>query len=299
MARMHWIGVAALGLLLTGCVSQEKYNAMKLDRDQAQAQLAAAQNDLSAARAEADAYKRQIEAMAKDGPASAGLIKNLTDQNSELQKQIADLREQYAKALAMQGQGVGPLPADVRDALMAFARENPDLVEFDAARGIVKFKSDVTFALGSADLTPQAKQVIDRFAQILGSSASSFELLVAGHTDNLPVSNPATIAKGHKDNWYLSAHRAIAVAKELIGQRINANRLGVAGYADQRPVASNASDSGRSQNRRVEVLILPAKGASNVAGSTPKVAPLKPVLNKDSGPKDTAHPQPPKPMFNK
>ena len=59
------------------------------------------------------------------------------------------------------------LPEPLSNELSEFARQNPDLVDFDAARGIVKFKSDVTFSSGSAEVTPKAKEVIARFSQIL------------------------------------------------------------------------------------------------------------------------------------
>ena len=116
-------------------------------------------------------------------------------------------------------------------------------------------------------------------------AASGYELMVAGHTDSTRVSRPETIAAGHKDNWYLSAHRAIAVGGELQSQRVNAQRLAVVGYADQRPVASNSSDSGRAQNRRVEVLILPTtvRGGAAVAGSGAGQA-----INKDTTADTTA-----------
>src|SRR5207237_6962717 len=123
---------------------------------------------------------------------------------------------------ALNRPGGNALPEQVSNALSDFARQNPDLVDFDSARGIVKFKSDLTFATGSADVTGNAKQAIARFSQILNSSAASgYELIVAGHTDNTRVVNEATIRAGHKDNWYLSAHRAISVGSELISQRIN------------------------------------------------------------------------------
>ena len=61
-------------------------------------------------------------------------------------------------------------------------------VDFDSARGIVKFKSDITFTSGSADLTPRAAEAISRFAGILNSAAAGgYELQVAGHTDNQQV----------------------------------------------------------------------------------------------------------------
>src|SRR5207248_2241253 len=148
-------------------------------------------------------------------------------------------------------------------------------------------KSDVTFASGDATVTSRAKEVIGRFSQILNSpAANGYELMVAGHTDNTRVSNPSTLKNGHLDNWYLSAHRAITVGAELRQHNVNPQRLAVVGYADQRPVASNASESGKAQNRRVEVLILPTTIRSSSfasSGNTPAAAPRRAVnMNKDA-----------------
>jgi chemotaxis protein MotB len=290
MARKHLLTLAAVTLLAGGCVSQEKYNALKLDRDRYAEQLGQAQNEASSARSEADAYKNQLAALGNSGTSKEAMILNLTNQNSELQRQIDDLNRKYAEAVSKVG-AASPLPEKLTSELSEFARQNPDLVDFDAARGIVKFKSDVTFSPGSAEVTPKAKEAISRFAQILNSpTASGYELMVAGHTDNTNVVNPATIQAGHKNNWYLSAHRAIAVGNEMMSDRVNAQRLAVTGYADQRPIASNASESGKAQNRRVEVLILPTqvRSTGGTVASTP-AAPAAPkkakqTFNKDATP---------------
>ena len=294
MARMHHrLGlVIALGLttLTTGCaVSQEKYNALKLDRDRLAEQLGNAQNQTSIARSEADALKGQLGMIGQGGNGKDAMILNLTATNAELQKQLDDINRRYADAVGKVGTGMA-LPEALTNELSAFAAQNPDLVSFDAQRGIVKFKSDVTFATGSAEVKPQAKEAITRFAQILNSpTASGYELMVAGHTDNTRVANPATIQAGHKDNWYLSAHRAISVGQELTRSNVNPQRLAVTGYADQRPVGSNASEGGKQQNRRVEVLILPTtvRGgpvSTPVAGGNNRPAAPAPRLNKDVPP---------------
>jgi chemotaxis protein MotB len=194
------------------------------------------------------------------------------------------------------------LNPELNNALTEFARQNPDLVDFDSTRGVVKFKSDVTFATGSAELTSQAKVAIDRFATILNSpAATQYELMVVGHTDNTPVQHQATIAAGHKDNWYLSAHRAISVGQELMHTGVSGSRMEVAGFADQRPIASNATPAGKQQNRRVEVLILPTtvRSSSFASESTPRSnnrrANRPQQFNKDGGTAET----PQRPMFNK
>jgi chemotaxis protein MotB len=306
MARMrHIVSLAAVSLALTGCVPQEKYAALKLDRDRLAEQLGKSEGETKQAQAEADAYKRQLDAFTNSGTNRDALAKNLMDQNASLQAQLDALNAKYADAVNKIGTGGTALPATLSNELSAFAAQNPDLVEFDATRGIVKFKSDVTFAVGDATVTSKAKDVLSRFAAILNSGgASNYELLVAGHTDSAPVVNPETIRKGHKDNWYLSAHRAITVSEELIADGVSSRRLGAVGYADQRPIASNGSESGKQQNRRVEVLILPtsARGTGPGVASTPTRTntassshkrPTAPALNKDTAATET------KPMFNK
>lgn len=290
MARMsHFVGVATLAFLLTGCVAQEKYNALKLDRDGLAEQLGKAQTEASSARAEAESYKSQLSALMSNGGNLQGLVANLQQQNANLQAQLDDINRRYADAMGKVGTGVA-LPPALSNELQQFANQNSGLVDFDSARGIVKFKSDVTFATGSAELTPKARDVITRFAQILNSDAASrYDLMIAGHTDNTRVVNPATINAGHKDNWYLSAHRAIAVTAVLLSHSVSPQRLACVGYADQRPIASNASESGKAQNRRVEVLILPTQGRPAVATTPMKSTPKKdstadvnmnPALNK-------------------
>jgi chemotaxis protein MotB len=284
---LHLVGVAALLFTLTGCVAQEKYNALKLDRDGLAEQLGKSQNDASTARAEADSYKQQLASLMSSGGNMGGLVTNLQQQNANLQAQLDEMNRRYSDAMKMSG-GSSALPAALSSELTQFANSNPDLVDFDAARGIVKFKSDVTFARGDATLQPKAREVIQRFASILNSAgASGYELLIAGHTDSSPVTNPATKQAGHKDNWFLSSHRAISVGEELIGHGTNAQRIGVVGYADQRPVASNASEAGKAQNRRVEVLILPSQVRNSNIASTPTPSrqqsqPTRQPMNKDS-----------------
>jgi len=280
----HIIGTALIGFALVGCVSQEKYNALKLERDGLTEQLAKADSDAKSARVEADSYKNQLALLNQNGGSLTGLVENLRQQNAALQAQYNELNSKYAEVMNRPAGGMA-LPEPLSNELSAFARQNPDLVDFDAARGIVKFKSDVTFSSGSAEVTQKAKDAITRFSQILNSpAAQGYELLIAGHTDNQKVSNPDTIKHGHIDNWYLSSHRAITVSQELRKDNVNPQRMGVVGYAEQRPVASNTTSAGQAQNRRVEVLILPTtvKSTTVVEAAPAQKAPAKKSLNKDT-----------------
>lgn len=302
MTRMSkLIGFTLLSLSVTGCVSQEKYAALKLDRDQLAERLGQSDSQISSLTVERDAYKDQRDRLMSGSGNSQALVANLTQQLGALQGQYDALNRQYEEALKNSNIAT-PLPPQVTDALNKFAEENPDLVDFDSARGIVKFKSDITFNSGSSDLTPRAAEAINRFASILNSAAASgYELQVAGHTDNQLVRNESTIRKGHKDNWYLSAHRAISVSEAMQKDGVSPARLAVMGYADQHPIADNNSTGGRAQNRRVEVLILPTKARSmpsvaNTGSSSPRTSrrsgPIRQDLNKDAAADKT-------PVFNK
>jgi chemotaxis protein MotB len=257
----QFVILASAASMLGGCVAADKYKALEKERDEYSSRLAQAEKENSTLRDKSKMLQQQLEALLAARGDESSLLATLKKQNADLMSQLDIINRKYDEAMRRE-----PivLPAAVSNELEKLARENPTYLEYDAKRGILKFKSDVTFASGQADLTAKAKEIIAKVASILNSpSVAQYEMLVAGHTDNVTVSNPKTIANGHKDNWYLSAHRAISVGSELRHGGINATRMGVVGYADERPVASNQSAEGKQQNRRVEVVILPP--VANVA----------------------------------
>lgn len=294
MARMHHFAVLGISFLAlgTGCVSSEKYQAQRMRAEQSDSQLSAAEANLKSANAKAELTQGQVDKLRQYHESQETLIRNQGSQITELTRQLEEMNGKYQLAMSNIGKaGASPLPIQLVSELTTFAQQNPDVVEFDEAKGLVKFKSDVTFSAGSAVVKPEAKTVIDKLASILnGPMASQHELLVCGHTDDVPVSNPVTKKNGHHDNWYLSAHRAIAVSQELRTVGVHPRRMMVAGYADQKPVVANTDANSRARNRRVEVFILPTTVGSTPAPVSPsapvviKPAPGKPVMNKDVSP---------------
>ena len=265
--------LGAVALLASGCGSSDKYNALKLERDGLSERLSRIQSEVEAAQAREAALQSQLEAFRASGPNAGALSSNLIEQNSILRAQLEDLQRRYDQAINRIGDGPA-LPVALTNELTRFADQNPDLVEFDAQRGIVRFKSDVTFASGDASITSQAQTAIRRFAQILNSpNAAGYEIMVAGHTDNVRVSNPETIRRGHRDNWFLSAHRAISVGQELMKQQVGSRRVGVIGYADQPPGASKDTAGGGQQDRPGGGLILPNQIVGGASASPIQEAP--------------------------
>jgi len=117
-------------------------------------------------------------------------------------------------------------------------------------RGLVVSLTEAGFfAPADAEMRGDALPLLDALAESLRQSEA--QLRVEGHTDSLPISTAR-----YPSNWELSAARATTVLNHLVKGGIPASRLSVAGYADGRPVADNATAEGRAQNRRVDLVVL-------------------------------------------
>ena len=105
------------------------------------------------------------------------------------------------------------------------------------------------FDTGSADVRASSRPAFDRLAAVLKEADT--EIRIEGHTDNVPIHNSRFTS-----NWDLSTARATATIRMLITQYdFNPQRLSAAGYAEYRPIATNATTEGRALNRRVDVVI--------------------------------------------
>ena len=103
----------------------------------------------------------------------------------------------------------------------------------------------LTFETGSATLKPDSREQLTNIAEILKAYPET-NLKLGGYTDNVGSA---------KTNLKLSGDRAASVMKELIGLGIAASRLEAEGYGQENPVASNDTEAGRAQNRRISVRV--------------------------------------------
>lgn len=105
------------------------------------------------------------------------------------------------------------------------------------------------FDSGSADIRPSSRPAFDRLAAVLQTANS--DLRIEGHTDNVPIHNLR-----FRSNWDLSTARATATIRLLMTKyHFAPQRLAASGYAEYRPLASNATVEGRSTNRRVDIVV--------------------------------------------
>jgi chemotaxis protein MotB len=132
--------------------------------------------------------------------------------------------------------------------------QNTIAVEFQGENVLVTLKNDVWFESGSADVTPGMLTQGATLANLIQANqtpAEPLEVIVAGHTDNVP-SNSAR----YPSNWNLSLARAVNFLTVLLNDGdLSPTNFAVRGYGEYYPIASNDTPEGRQRNRRVELLI--------------------------------------------
>ncbi len=118
---------------------------------------------------------------------------------------------------------------------------------------LMRLKGDVTFPPGKAEINKKILPLLDKVAKIL-KEHPDYNLKVMGHTDNIPIRSSR-----YRNNWELSAARAISVIQYLINKyHIDPKRLEAIGYGPTRPLVPNTTPENRAKNRRVEFLFYKA-----------------------------------------
>jgi chemotaxis protein MotB len=105
------------------------------------------------------------------------------------------------------------------------------------------------FASGEDTLQTPGMPLLNEIATLINLDKAKHPVVVEGYTDNVPIDTPE-----FPSNWQLSTDRADTVLQYLLTRDVPQSRLSSAGFADQYPVASNATPSGRAMNRRVEIV---------------------------------------------
>ncbi len=138
---------------------------------------------------------------------------------------------------------------DVKSAMDSLVKQGQVRVT-QSARGItVEINASTLFASGDATLQPASTEALAAVAKVLSETDNPIQ--IEGHTDNIPIQSP-----NYPSNWELSSARAGSVVRLLTEAGVPAGRLVAIGYADNKPLDTNASPEGRARNRRVNVLIL-------------------------------------------
>lgn len=118
---------------------------------------------------------------------------------------------------------------------------------------LIRFPDNALFDSGEASLKPAAQEALTVIGNILQNDPFNERVIrVEGHTDNVPMNSPQ-----FPSNWELSTSRATNVIRYFLDEvGIEPKRLSASGYGEYYPIASNETPEGRSQNRRVDIVVI-------------------------------------------
>lgn len=281
-------------IICSGCVSKQIYQDALVESEACQTKMESIYADLSKERSETARLKTALEAGEKEVAAlksmaeelaaskssiekeSAASMKNREDQaatqiallkaeletkekdNERLSKEIEKLKAKTGEISTEKELELNKVKGAYEDLIREMKQEidKGDIKITQAVdRLSVNLVEKILFDSGESELKPEGLKIIRRVGDIL-KGVSGKEIRVEGHTDNVKIG--AKIKIKYPTNWELSTARATNVVRYLQDKvGINSGRLSAAGFADSKPVASNDTQEGKAQNRRIEIVLLP------------------------------------------
>ena len=207
-----------------------------------QARIAEARAREQVAQGEAERNRVLLDARTREAERATQQAK-AAQSEAQMQTQAAQSAQQEALAARTEADSA-------RADAASMAQQLADLQAEETKRGMVMTLSDVLFDTGAATLKPGAGLALDRLAAFLKGNPNT-RIIIEGHTDS---------RGSDAYNEELSRRRGQAVDNALAGRGVTGDRIEVVGRGEAYPVASNDTNEGRQQNRRVEIIFSDASG---------------------------------------
>jgi chemotaxis protein MotB len=218
-------------------------------------------------------------------------LASVFEENTPLPADLDKDLDQYPKDNEGAISGLSPQVNLVDTAILAKELEvtlahlvDPKHVSISATEDWVQIdlNANLLFLSGSADPSDQARDIFRDIGNKLAPYDNEIE--VSGHTDNVPIHNSR-----FQSNWELSSARATSVVRLLADNGVKPGQLSAVGYGEFRPVADNASEGGRSANRRVVLMVArraverPVVAPDVITNPPEPPSPLRPPLLPEQG----------------
>lgn len=262
MKTTKFFALAMMLLALASCVSQKQYDALNANYKTAIDNLG----------------ERQREIQDLKGQNSGLMSENslLKDQNNALKSSLDACLSNAGKGSANIDKLIGEINASnkyIKQLISTNARNDSlnlalsnklkrsldnvadNDVQVKVLKGVVmiSLSDKMLYNTGDYRILPAAKAVLGKVAAVI-NDYDTYSVLIEGNTDNVPL-NSSNLPR---DNWDLSALRGTSVAKVLQNEfGVDPSRITAGGRSEYNPKTTNASVSGRAENRRTEIIIMP------------------------------------------
>jgi chemotaxis protein MotB len=293
MFRVFAVLSIVLGLL-AGCVSQSKYQtletqttaervsleqeiaALRSQRQELEGQKQSLERQLGSLRDEVDrretelsGVNQQLSALSQESTAQRSELEaqqrslqqqlaTLNDRLSETERRASELAAQKAELATQKDEEIrrlrGTYDSLVKD-LESEITKGEIKVRQIRDRLSVQLVDKILFDSGKTEIKPQGKAVLDKVGGVL-KTVTDKQIRIEGYTDSVPISG--ALQSKFPSNWELSTRRATTVLRYLQDNAgIDVKYLSAVGYGPHRPVAANDTEQGRSENRRIEIVLTP------------------------------------------
>ena len=257
-------------------IAEEKISRLEVQVEEYKAKNEATQNDLDVLAKEYNTVKGNYERVKQ---LYDNLLSNSSQLNSDLAQQqqrllaiqddleierkknqelAEDLSKREArvaeleKLIADKDAAVQQLKKRVTDALLNF-NENELTVEVKNGKVYVSLAEKLLFGSGSTKVDAQGANALKQLAAALKGN-SEINIMVEGHTDNVPISRASQYMN---DNWDLSVMRATSIVRILVSNGVSPETITASGRGEFSPVAVNNTPENKALNRRTEIILTP------------------------------------------
>jgi chemotaxis protein MotB len=266
--RVLAITIAAATLTLGSCVSQKKYREAQASNSQLQTRLADMTNknqecqaELASMRSRSRSLEEQLASERSNlSSLQAALDKCLTSSSqgnvniSKLVDEINASNKYIQHLIAAKNKSDSLNMVLTNNLTRSLSREELQDVDVKVLKGVVyiSLSDNMLYRSGSYEISDKAGETLDKIAKII-KDHKDYDVLIEGNTDNVPISRPNI-----RNNWDLSALRASSVVQSLQNDHgVDPKRLTAGGRGEYNPIASNATEAGKTRNRRTQIIITP------------------------------------------
>jgi chemotaxis protein MotB len=277
MFRSITLTIFILALMLNGCVMKSTFDQKSAEADQLSTALTELKAQHTALNEEFTDQQIRNSALNEDIDRAGNDLKRLenalSDRDAETGKAMTEMRKEIDRLMLTNRTLEHQVDKEKVARLARIAQmrttynELVDKMESEIKRGeitiselegrlTVNMVDRILFASGSAEIKDEGLAVLQRVAEVV-KDITDKDIRVEGHTDNVAISS--RLKGKFFSNWELSAARAATVVRALRDAKIQGERLSAVGYGPFQPVADNATNEGRAQNRRIQIVLVPQR----------------------------------------